>query len=240
MNLKLFIVIGILTTLVPELKGQIIKTLSISGGMGLPVGRDNYTQDQFANGALFANSRIVLDAALDFTFLSHEHFGFGFYFKRNNYLGWKAPHISDRFENSSVHTFNFGPLFYFNVKRLTSCNRISRIMMVPFISYLKVVNQKSNYNIFSEETLPDGEHAMASFEIEERISRLIQLLPGMYVAYDWAAYVNEKTRFFVRPGLTFMMTNNDGYPDKYVFTPSVSVGFTFDYSRNKWFFIKNN
>jgi hypothetical protein len=234
MKQKILIVVIVCITGVCNLKCQ---TLSLSGGIGLPMGPANYPKTNFPDAALFSNYTMALSGGLDFTFKSSHHYGFGIHIKYNKYFDWKAENISDRFVNSSLHTFDLGPVFYVNIKRLTSENKVVSILVVPFMSYVKFSNSNTIYNLHTTETLNNGSVTM-TFQKRESLSKLTQILPGIMVALDWSRIINEKARLFVRPELTFMATRSGNYPDKFVLMPSITFGYTFDYSRDKRFFIK--
>ncbi|HEY4787786.1 MAG TPA: hypothetical protein VIH57_17140 [Bacteroidales bacterium] len=239
MKLRIILLTALFFVGIINSRSQTIKAFSISGGLGLPMGKTNYPKNNFSNAALFSNNHAAINAGLEFTFKSSGNWGYGILTRWNKYLGWKAKEISNQFANSSLNTFDFGLSFHFNVKRFTSTNKICRIQVVPFISYVKFTNPDTVYNLYSEGTI-NNKPILLSFQKRESISQLSQILPGIYVALEWSRFINEKTRFSIRPGLTFMLTKNDFYPDKYVLIPSITLGYIFDHSRNKWFFIKNS
>jgi hypothetical protein len=240
MKIKILIIIGFIVTGFPDLKSQTIKTISISGGIGIPKGKENYPKNNLFDFALFSNNSSALFFGLDLILKNSGNFEYGIHTNFSTYLGWKTDNISNRFANSSLKTFDIGPLCYFDILKFSNDNQFIKILVVPFISYMKLTNQKSTYNFYSESTLDNGQHALLTFQKNESIYKLSQILPGIYVAIDWSKYVNETSLIFIRPGLTYMLTKPDGYPDKYVLMPSLAIGYTFNYSRNKWFFIKGN
>ena len=234
MKLKIIIITALFAALILDLKSQ---SFSIFAGLGIPAGKADYPKNNFSDAALFSNNGTVLSCGLEYTFKSSENYGFGIHAKYNKYFGWKAKNISDRFVNSSLNTFDIGPLIYFNLKRLTLADKVCRIKVIPFISYVKFTNPNTVFNLYSE--LPDN-HYLIYLQKKEDIAQFTQCLSGVYVAFNWFKYINEKTGVFISPGLTFMLTKPDTYPDKYIIVPSVSIGYVIDNSRNKWFFIKNN
>jgi hypothetical protein len=241
MRLKLIIFLGFLFLGSLNLNSQILKTLSVSGGAGIPVGKTNYPKEQFSsNAALFSNNGIVYNIGLEFTLKSSANWGYGILSKWNKYSAWSTNYISDRFKHSSLSTLDLGPMVYFEIRKSSNGMRDLRVLVVPFISYMKLSNPDNTYNLYSKLTLNDNRIILLTFQKGESLSGISQLLPGIYIAFDGSVSINEKVRLFARPGMTIMLAKANDYPDTYVLYPSFSVGYTFDNSRNKWFFIKEN
>jgi hypothetical protein len=239
MNLKTIFLLGLLTIGSFRLNAQTFNTLSLSGGMGIPVGKTNYPENNFPDAALFSNFGHTIHLGLDITSRSSKRWEYGLFTRWNKYLSWQTNGFSDRFSHSSLSTLDIGPLFIVNISSISNLKRHNKILLTPFLSFTKLKNHNSSFNLRVEEPSNISLSQPLLFQKNEPITKLTQILPGIYVAYEWSKYLSENSLFFVRPGFSLMLTKTDGYPDKYALAPSLTIGYTFDRSRNKWFYIKN-
>jgi hypothetical protein len=236
MKLRFILIMG-LCALIHNLKAQSSNsTLSVFGSIGRPIGKADFSNNNVSDIALFSNFSIACNIGVDYTFRSYDFFGYGLYTRWNKYMKWNNNDISDRFLNSSLWNIDLGPSLYFNIKSSSAKNKFNRMIIVPFISYSSLSNPDSVYNLYSDAVDDKGQNMKLVFEKEENTAHLTQLIPGIYIAYDWSVYINEKARLFVRPGFKLMINNSDSYPDKYILLPSVSLGYMFDNQRNKKYY----
>jgi hypothetical protein len=235
---NLVLVLCLFLLIFQNLEGQSHKTFSISAGLGIPLANKE-DADLFSEGVLLPSFKGAFIFGTDIEIKSVNNSTYGFLARFNKYYGSGTNDTTNRFANSSLITFDIGPAFYYRFEKISSSKSTVRLMIAPYLSYLhlKTENKITNYNalIYNDIDTTDVVYTNTT-----KTLNLNQFLFGIMAAFDWSVFVNEKEKLYFRPGLAYLITHPDGYTEKWDLMASITIGYTFNSSRDKWFFLKDN
>ena len=205
--------------------------------LGIPIGETHYSNSNLSDtkAALFSNMKNVVSLGTDFVAKVRNNLGLGLYLNYGFFNSWSNDK-SSRFNNIKLRVIEIGPMISLKTGK-NSLIKTSRYIICPLFTRVMLSNPNNSYN-FIVSSLNDGTILEEKISVQELYKQKSIWMPGIYLGKEWSVFINEKFAVSIRLGLNMSYVNSDAFPDRYLFFPSINLGWGINNNRDKWFFLK--